>query len=173
MDIPDIAEQLDSAIRAGEYNGYGPRPIPHPLDDRGEALLQAVNPGDGTANKEVLAYMDPALAFILLAYAERTSALAVRLKSVPTLEKAIVALALAEPFDSREKLLVLPLPWHAADRLGANPRAVFERVAAGLPEPGRSDLLMFANREPKNQTLEVMGYAESEDEDGFRFKRSW
>ena len=39
MNLSVIANQLDAAIRGGVYNGYGPRLIPHPLDEPVEELL--------------------------------------------------------------------------------------------------------------------------------------
>lgn len=172
MGLDDIADRVDAAIRDGVYDGYGPRPIPHPLDDAVEALLRAVR-DDGASAAEVLGCINRRLASVLLAYAERSAALAVRRASLETLELALFALGLAEPDDSREKLLVMPLPWRSAAMLGHDPRRTFERVAAELPKAGREDLLGFTRRRAADQTLSSMGYIEGADHDGFRYHRTW
>src|SRR5881394_996819 len=98
MDIYEIAEQLDTVTRAVEYNLYGPRPIPHPLDERVETLLRAIRL-EGPTGGDVIACLDKVVGWVLLAYAEREAALAVRQSSQATLELAILALGLAEVGD--------------------------------------------------------------------------
>lgn len=172
MDLTDLADRMDAAIRDGVYDGYGPRPIPHPLDEPVEALLRSVRTAGASAN-ELLSCIDNGFADVLLCYAERFSAMAVRRNSLETLELALFALGLANHGDYREKLLVMPLPWRSAELLGHDPRHTFERVAAELPNAGREALLGFARRQPADQTLAVMGYIESADQDGFRYQRTW
>jgi hypothetical protein len=172
VDLYDAADRLDAAIRAHEYDGYGPRPIPHPLDEPVGALLRAVRSA-GPTSAEVLGCMTRGLANVLLGYAERAAALAVRRASVEVLELDVFALGLAEPGDLREKLLVMPLPWRSAELLGHDPRSTFERVAAELPNAHRGDLLTFSQRRPADQTLSAMGYSEGADQDGFRYHRDW
>ncbi|MFO0812628.1 MAG: hypothetical protein U0796_05385 [Gemmatales bacterium] len=154
------------------YDGYGPRPIPHPLDESVEALLRTARDA-GPSAAEFLGCMDGGLASVLLCYAERSAALAVRRASLETLELALLALGLADPDDDREKLLVMPLPWRSAELLGHDPRCTFERVAAELTNAGREDLLGFTRRRAAEQTLSAMGYIEGTDHDGFRYHRTW
>jgi hypothetical protein len=172
MDIPTLAEQLEAATRSGEYDGYGPRPIPHPLDEPVEILLRAIR-RDGPTGGEIISCLDEEVGWVLLAYAERAAALAVRLGSLLVLELAIVGLGLAQPGDYRDKLVVMPLPWRSTELLGESPHAIYAQIAAELPEPGRRDLLSFAQRSPPDQTLSVMGYREGADQDGFRYVRLW
>jgi hypothetical protein len=62
----------------------------------------------------------------LLAYAERIASLAVRTGSVEYLKRAVVALGFAFQVarDWRDVLLIFPLPYDAARRIGVDPDAL-------------------------------------------------
>jgi len=165
-----LAEQLALATWSGDYNGSHYLPIPHPRDEPVEALLRAYRADPQSDGAWV--YADSEVQWVLLSYAERMAALAVRLRSQPVLELAVLALGLVRPWDGREKLIVLPTPWRSAEILGVDARSLFERIAAEVPEPGRSDLIEFARRAPHAQSLSCMGYREGTDQDGFIYVRT-
>ena len=172
MNLYDIANQLDAAIRGGVYNGYGPRLIPHPLDEPVEELLRAIRSA-GPAAAEILGSFDGGLAYVLMVTRSgrrrwRSGGPRRRRWSWPCSDWGWQSPATTERSS-----------WSCRFR-GARPScsattraATFERVAAELPEAGRDDLLMFTRRRPADQTLSAMGYSEGADQDGFRYHRNW
>jgi hypothetical protein len=91
--------------------------------------------------------------------------------SIALLQSGIRAAGLGAGLDdTREGLLVLPLLWRTAIALGCDPATEFRSAA---DEVGGRALTEFAARDPKDQTIEEMGYVEVDDEFGFRYERTW
>lgn len=168
-------EYLDRSRAAGCYRGYTARPIPDSLDTAPAHLCRLVAEGRGAEVIEWLRTVDGDNAAVLLAFAERTAALAVRTHSDASLHESLLALGLSMQVgdDSREGLLVMPLPWHAAAAIRLDPAAVFERAAAALGGPAGEGLRQWTRRKPEDQSLECMGYVTAEDSEGFRYRRTW
>jgi hypothetical protein len=172
VELLDAIEALNEAAADGRFIAYGPRPIPHELDLLPQALIDAYLVADASEFVECLSRES---VDVLRAFGERQATSAVRHASAVELEHALVALGLAfcgSP-DSREDLLVMPLPWHAAKHLGLDPATVFKQTAKLLAGKARDFLLTFCGRAPQDQTLECMGYVVGADADGFRYVRTW
>jgi hypothetical protein len=161
LHVPEV-HVLDPASN----EGYLSRPIPVARDTEIRDLLAAAPP------QTLAAVLDQSHAPVLLAYAERMAALAVRRHDPDVLRDGIraVAAAFTVTADEREVLLVLPLLWRSAELLGLDPAAELAGPASGAA-PG--PLAAFATRQPEDRTIEVMGYRESADDDGFRYERTW
>ena len=117
---------------------------------------------------------DPGSGFLGLE-AERLASLAVRTGRREHLERALLAIALAAQgtADWRDVLVVTPLPWDAAQRIGLDPAPLYEEVAAIAPQQGAAFLREFVQRRDENKTIEVMGYTTEEGAEGFRYVRTW
>jgi hypothetical protein len=176
-EAPTLVEtiaQLEHDVANGRYHRYLARPIPDALDQTPRHLCHTYLQSAET-ERALLQCADPHLASVLQAYAERLASLAVRQRQPTLVEASVVALGLSMVMgdDAREWLLVLPLPWHAAELLDQPPKNLFTLVAANLPEPARTALHQFVQRAPEDRTLAAMGYQEGRDEEGFRYQRSW
>jgi hypothetical protein len=98
---------------------------------------------------------------------------AVRTRERETLKTGLVSLSLGGLGESRDSLTILPLFFHAANKLGLDPAELFREVAASASPAAAEVLEGFLHREPEDQTLEAMGYREGRDADGFRYERTW
>ena len=157
------------------YEGYGPRPIPHELDDRIRTLIHSYMESD-EVEQSLLSCLQPIAASVFLLFAERQASLAVRNEKMEILPSAVVSIGLAAAIsnDEREGMLVMPLPWHAAQRLGVHQKHLYSSAASKVPEVGARALLSFIARRPEDQSLECMGYVEgAEPGGGFRYRRTW
>jgi hypothetical protein len=90
------------------------------------------------------------------------------------IERATVAIVVGGlDQNALEALTVMPLIENSASLVGADLAGMFESVAAVVGHPGSISLGMWLGRAPEDRTLESMGFVESKDQDGFRYKRTW
>jgi hypothetical protein len=166
MDIPSALRDTRTAV------GYGPRKIPAPLDQEIAAFVRNVSAADSFV--AALNELDHRSARVLTAFAERMASLAIRHQDGRTLRDGLIACALAisRTDDPREVLPVFSLLFRAAEMIGDDPVAEFDRVAGIAGEAGAS-LRSFARRDPADRSIEAMAYIEGNDADGFRFIRTW
>ncbi len=113
--------------------------------------------------------IDLSRADLLCAWSERMAALAVRLDSARPLVLGLVALTLADESGDGESLLVAPLHRRSAEKLGADAFRIFDEAAGLTDLPGARWLEEARDAEDQ---VEDSGYAEDEDEDGFRYVRT-
>ena len=177
MPPPTLTEELaslETAVSNKLFHGYGPRPIPDDLDQRlGQFVATYLS--SSLDEQALLKCLPRETADVLLAFAERQAALAVRMKSHHTLTQSLVALGLAAEInnDESQSMSVFPLPWHAAKQLAAEPKIAFTQASSLLPQIGRLALLSFCQRTPEDQTLSCMGYVAGSEDGGFRYVRTW
>lgn len=108
---------------------------------------------------------------VLRVYAERAATRAVRDDMADLLVKAAIATVVGGLDDFvPEALMVMPLIEDAARRLGVHLPDVFQEAAGAVGHPGAVNLMRWLTRAPENRTLECMGYAAVEDEEGFRYQ---
>lgn len=161
-------EELDR-LRAGRNPGYLGRPIPDPLDEEIRELVAPVLAGGWEA---LCPHVEADHHGAFRLYAERMAAFAVRQGQPELLEAALAALAVGGlDAGSRDALAVVPLVYRSAEILGADPGALFEKVAGEVGEKAAATLRAFPRRE--NRSISAMGYEEVTDEEGFRYRRTW
>ena len=110
---------------------------------------------------------------VLGLFSDRMAALGVREDSLHRLFIALFALVIGlEARDVRESLMCLSVIHHSILKLGESPHELFNGVAHVFP---RSETFLndFLAREPRAKSIAAMGYVESEDSDGFIYKRDW
>jgi len=101
------------------------------------------------------------------------ASLAVRGSNPKLIYFGLLALGIGWLNDWRENLLVIPLHYDAADRVGAVPEEIFEDVARLLPAEPANALRRFLRRSDEDKSLAAMGYIVGSDSDGFRYQRTW
>ena len=154
-----------SVLERSANEGYGDSPLPSYRDGEVSKIV-AVLFEEGSGVELRLDHVD-----VLLAFAERMASLARRTGSHRELITGIRAAALALTVgDQRDGVLVLSLLWRTTEVLGIDAASTFRSTALDV---GSSQLDEFADRLPENRSIESMGYVEIEDEDGFRYERTW
>jgi hypothetical protein len=148
-------------------------PLPAPFDETVAALVDAYIGGDEDEKAAIVDGLDTDKAWTLSAYAERAASLAVHGQSPEPLVRGLVAIGLAAArLYHKELLLLLPLFWRSAERLGVDGELLFKSSADLLGDDAPSWLRAFPDREPGNRTLEVMGYEEREEPNGLLYHRA-
>jgi hypothetical protein len=69
-----------------------------------------------------------------------------------------------------EALMVMPLIENSTRLLDTSAATVFEKASSTVGHPGTSYLVAWLTRAPQDRTLKSMGFVESSDEGGFRYK---
>ncbi len=109
--------------------------------------------------------------WLLLAFAERMSILAVREISTERISDGLLAIVLENfSHDDREDMLILSLLHHSALKINADPLYIFDK-AAEISTPECADILKNFARKPKH--IYTMGYIEVTTQDGFSYLRTW
>ena len=155
-------------------DGYGSWPIPHTLDQKIGSLIEDwCELPRGDRDREATTIVEEQAA-VLRAFSERMATLAVRSRDRHLLFLGLLALGIDGGLvDWREDILLLSLHFDAAKKVGIAPNEVFSEAGKLLPSRVSEVLTAFLNRSPEDQSLEVMGYEESSDEGGFRYRRTW
>jgi hypothetical protein len=171
--LKNILESIQT-LNTTRLAGWGASRIPNEIDDEIASILRAYLELDDTGKTTVRQKVGHDQKFVFLAFAERMASLAIRLKSQEPLMMAMMALFLQiGTGDVREDILRLTLVYAAARKLGIDPRFVFFESARQFGLHNTSGLEAFLGRSDEDKSVDSMGYAEGEDEDGFRFVRTW
>jgi predicted metal-dependent TIM-barrel fold hydrolase len=166
-------DPLDAEILSSDLtHGYGPRRLPDELDQVLEKVVDALEQSGFVTLLEIF---NARHADVFLAFAERIASLAVRRQSSKDIHRGLIAVGIAAELttDIREVILILPLLWRSASVIGLDPSHEFDSVAEELNGEGSALLKSFTRRTAENQSIQVMGYIESEDDQGFRYRRTW
>ena len=154
--------------------GYGLPPIPNRRDEQISSLIRQRASLSAAERGKSIDVINEDRSATLLAYSERMASLAVRRNSRELLLLGLLALCLdGWKGDWRENTLLLCLHFDAAMKIGVAPGDVFGGAANLLSAPVGASLEAFLVRAPEDQTLSAMGYEESADSDGFRYRRCW
>jgi hypothetical protein len=110
----------------------------------------------------------------LLTYSERIASLAVRERSQEFVTLGLVALGVdGWRADWWGNALIVSLHFDATQTIGASPEAIFESAARLLPEKPAHALRSFLRRSDDDKSLGATGYEVGNDDDGFRYRRTW
>ena len=163
-------------IASDATNGYGRRPIPHPLDDVVHRLVDGADAADSDDRRLFLGLLNLDQAQVFNAYSERMASLAVRRRDPALVRDGLRASALASHVeDIREIILILSLHYRSLEKLGVDPVVPFaEVVASGLGNDGFAMAAgTYPGRREEDRSIGAMGYVEGQDADGFRYVRTW
>lgn len=145
----------------GELSLVNPRPLQ--LDSDVADLIRAFRKRDASGRSAMRRAISMDEFYTLLSFSKRQAVFAIREQSADPIEIGLGAIAMieADRTDFRDILGALSFLYHAAGRLGLNPRVAFR--AAGLisePETGRL-IEGFAARKPEDLDLrDAWGYDE-------------
>ena len=165
---------LEEWLSSDRNRGYGPLPIPQVRDEQITELIRAWMNLDHISRTESASEITDKQAGVFRAYGERMASFAVRQCDADFLVLGLIAIGLdGWRSDWRENVLVLPLFYDAATRLGVSPELTFGKTYAFLSERVVNGLEGFLRRFPHDRSLAVMGYEAGADDQGFRYIRTW
>ena len=157
-----------------ENQGYGQLPIPRVLDHKIHQVISKWIDLNENARKEAAKSIQESQRFAFLAFSERMASLAVRKKSTDLIFTGLVALGVdGWRYDWRDNVLLLALHYDAALKLGIEPNVVFDQAAMLMDNEVAEGIRSFPRRSKEDKSLEAMGYREGNDDDGFRYMRTW
>lgn len=165
-------EQSFANLAPGKNVNYGREELPSPRDGQIRDLL--LTAADQVEFDQITRLMPRYAAQVLNAFAERAASIAVRHQDARELRAGLLAAAIAGsiPGDSREAIPALALLYRAAEMIGHDPRLEFSSANELCGGRVRA-LAEFPSRAAEDKTIQVMGYEEGSDEQGFRFLRNW
>lgn len=156
------------------FRAYGPAKLPCARDREVQEFVDDLRSRGPRAVSDAVAAVSEMGRRVLQAYAERMASLAVRTRDADQLVRALVAIVVGGLDDNAyEAMMVMPLIEDGARRIGIEPQDVFEKAAAVVGHPGTANLVLWLSRKPEDRTLASMGFIESSDKEGFRYKLDW
>jgi hypothetical protein len=164
----------DHFLLAGSHApvGYAGRPIPDPYDSEIAQFVDAFRQCPTEPQRRFLAETAEGEGPPLGRYVQRMATLAVRTGEERYISLSLVAWAIANSGtrDWRDTLIDLPLPYRSAEKLGLDPVRLFNAVGSVLPPEVHAPMLQFLQRSAENRRIEVMGWEESTESDGFTYR---
>lgn len=158
-----------------EYaHGYGPAPIPCVIDEEVSDIVDFFYASDADDRQAMLAKMIAAHGFVLIAFAERMAARAIRENRPELITHGLAALRIsANLVYFKEALPVVSLLYRSIQKLGLDARTVFGGAYGSEADDLGKVLDEFLCRSDEDRGIEAMGYIEGTDQDGFRYQRAW
>lgn len=154
--------------------GYGPSPIPSPLDGEISALIENWKNLPSKKRIAEISGIKDEQKDILLAYSERMASKSVRTGSKEDLFRGLLALGLdGWNNDWRDNLVLLALYADASSRIHISLESLFSDASKFMPLNVINAFRAFIKRNEKDKSLDAMGYEVSQDSDGFRYRRNW
>lgn len=173
-DLLNILVELEKKLKSDDRSGWGLLPIPCSFDKDISSVVQRCI--EGTAEEQLFirdTFTDKD-SFAFLCFSERMASLAVREKSEKYIFEGLIAHVIeGGKFDWRENILVLSLLYHSAVKIGSDPAVLFNKAAEFASGEIKEIIRSFPNRAPEDRDIGAMGYVESENEQGFCYKRTW
>jgi hypothetical protein len=188
-----IGEEFAKARQAEEVRkkkgGTGPSPMPAGEYDRWRGETNLLNPtknsldselsilcrrfatSDAPGRSEMRAAISLDEFYTLLNFSRRSAVFAIREKNVDWIKNGLTAVAMVdvERIDYRDLGLSLPLLYHSAKRIGADPDQLI-REASELAEPGvKTTLTSFISRSVERKDLRSSLFDEIETAGGTGF----
>lgn len=150
-------------------------PLPTAMDETAARVVDGFIGGDEEARTALLEAMNTDRAWTLSAYAERAASLAVHQSDPEPLVRGLVAIGLAATqLYEKEVLILLPLFWRSAERIGVDGTLLFTSASdlLGDAAPDPDWIRLFPERDERGRSLGVMGYEEREEPNGLLYHRA-
>lgn len=154
--------------------GYGPKTIPCERDDEIQKLIRVWMEANAETRSELVSKITNQHCGTLLAFGERTASRAVRQHHKQDVIDGLIALNLAQrEADEREILIALSLLFRSAVIVAGDPKSIFDEAKKYFDNNFLTIIDEFLKRSEEDKSIDVMGFIEGADEDGFRFMRTW
>lgn len=164
--ILDILLRLSGADR-DEYEGA---PVPYAFDEDLRRMVNYISLIEDPFRQEFMSLLRGEHRSLLFIYAGRMASRAVRSSKVEFIQEGLKALAIIYRLgDNREAITLTSVLYKSAQRIGLDPKHVFESTSLPFPEYRQLIDELFAQRK-RDWSIKAMGFVESEDQDGFRYR---
>jgi hypothetical protein len=161
-------------LRSTRNLGYGPLPIPQPRDFEITDLLESWTKLNSSERESAPLQISHEQTQTLLAYGARMASLSVRNSDAKLIHYGLLAVGIdGWRYDWRENVTIVSLLYDAANRIGAEPGAIFESASALLADKSANGIRRFLLRSAEDKSLAAMCYIAGADSDGFRYLRTW
>lgn len=173
-DLLTLLVELEEKLKWENLKDKGLLPIPSTLDNDISRLINRYVRVTAEEQAFIKDTFTDKNSFAFIGFSERMACLAVREKKEKYLVEGLVAHAIeGGKFDTRENILVLSLLYHSAIKIGADPIPLFTQASQLAEGEIAGVIAHFPYRKPEDRSIQAMGYEESKDQDGFRYKRTW
>ena len=155
--------------------GWFRGPLPAPFDQTVAQLVDSYIRGDERQRAQILEGLDTDRGWILAGYAERAASAAVHERSPEPLVRGLVAVGLAAAqLYEKELLILLPLFWRSAERIGVDGTLLFTSASdlLGDAAPDPDWIRAFPERDERGRSLGVTGYEEQDEPNGMLYRRT-
>lgn len=170
----DMIVEQEAKLKPKNHQGYWSSLIPSDVDRDISLLIDSIVNATNEERQFISSIFTDDYSFTFICFSERMACLAVREKSEKYLFEGLIAHAIeGGKFDWRENILVLSLLYHSAVKIGTNPDLLFNKAAEFAEGEIREIIRNFPRRAHEDRNIEAMGYVESENEQGFCYKRTW
>ncbi|MFJ9953422.1 hypothetical protein [Kitasatospora sp. NPDC091207] len=168
-----LTKAQERSLDVRRAHGYGPIQMPSERDRAIQELMRAAS-GPGFL-AETLRVIHPRSSDILSAFAKRMATLAVGTINASIARDGLAAVQLtrANTRDFREAVPARTLLYRAFAIIVANPDSEFRKAHQALPVPMKETLVKFADREPRDRSVQAMLYHEESKGGSFRFVCDW
>jgi len=172
IDIKGMVNNLLSLLKQALDSAYYKHPIPSEIDEKLNEIIAGFEKYESYQLDLIADEVTGDNARVLGLFAERMASLAVREKNIDRVKQGLLGLLIySHTVDHRDVLLVLSLLYDAIIKTGYNPKDIFEEMGSII---GRSDILKdFLSRNEEDKSIGAMGYEESNNEEGFLYRRTW
>ncbi|MCI0628435.1 MAG: hypothetical protein L0387_43420 [Acidobacteria bacterium] len=172
MDLLTMLVDFSEKLKRGGNFDYELKEIPCQLDDEIRSLTDLFLRGTDLERELISSCFNDSHSMTFIVFSERMASLAVRKSSREILLAGLIAQVIEGwRFDPRANLMRLSLILHSAVNLGIELVELFSEASKYASQEVADYFQAFLRRRPENQSIEVMGYRESTDADGFRYDR--
>jgi len=149
------------------------QPIPCNIDHQLSALIGLFLKAHPPERQQFFSLVSSSFSGLLISFAERMASLGVTEKSRVRLLEGLIALVLEDyrGGDPKDNIMILPLLYHAAEKIGADARELFSEAASYASNKAARQILDFPQRNPRDKSLDAFFYEEIDGADGFRYKQ--
>lgn len=166
-------QSAQAALAGLNSVGYYQQPLPSAVDDRLSEVVSAFTGLPRLQRQHFMAALSPQERSLFGLFGHRAATLSVRGEEREKLRLGLVAAAIAnyEIPQKRDVDVALAVFYHCAQKLGANPREVFDDAAEFAAGEMAARLRAFGRRE--DITLKQFGWREIRTQEGVRYKFEW
>jgi len=170
-DLQEITNAIAMNASNKKYWHYSKKPMPCELDVDLNDLIDLFIESSPAERVVILRKIDNDVAGALLAFSARMAVWGARQSSADFLVKGGVALILeAGRGDIRDTMAVMPLLYHSATKINADPGKIFNDAAAYYRSVVSDALLDFLKRTPRDRSLEAWGVEEVIGPEGIYYR---
>ncbi len=166
-------EGILSQLQAGDIKIFESCALPSSLDLKISDMVGLFADLPAAEKDEICASITSHQAGILLTFARRMAALAVRENSKGRIFEGLIAVGLhnSKYGDFRDEAVALSLLNNSALKTESNPIDLFETAANTFTNSAGDIFKAFLKRKPENKKIDAMGYREIYKSDGFAYER--